>query len=336
VSILNLQTGNLFRLAIGRCAGDGARVSDESLLECRLGSAAFARRTQLEHRLRARLTHQGEGVFVVERVIPVDTLLATFLRVTGLARVGRRNYLDVRVNEYTVPLRGLPGAFDGFRVLHVTDLHCDLDPALVDVVVDRLATVRADFAALTGDYHNRIAAPHDRSMELMGRVVAALPASRAAVLGNHDFLAKAPVLERMGLPVLLNENLTLTRGGERLTVCGVDDPHFFRTDDLPRALAGTDGVRVLLSHSPEPFRGAAKAGVALMLCGHTHGGQIRLPGGRLVVHNARCPRRLNCGFWSVGRMTGYTSSGTGACGVAARFFCPPEIAIHTLRTAPES
>ena len=92
-------------------------------------------------------------------------------------------------------------------------------------------------------------------------------------------------------------------------------------------------MTILLSHSPETHREAAALGYDLQLSGHTHGGQICLPGGIPILHNAPgCRRELIAGPWREGSMLGYTSRGAGAAGVAARFFCPPEITIHTLRS----
>jgi predicted MPP superfamily phosphohydrolase len=153
------------------------------------------------------------------------------------------------------------------------------------------------------------------------------------ILGNHDFLEIVPTLERLGLRMLLNERVSIVRGSAEIVVAGVDDPHFYGTHDLARALGSVGKDRsftVLLAHSPEIVADAEKMGVGLYLCGHTHGGQICLPGGLPIIANASCGFRFNSGAWSSGRMRGYTSRGTGFSTAAARFFCPPEIALHTL------
>jgi predicted MPP superfamily phosphohydrolase len=142
-------------------------------------------------------------------------------------------------------------------------------------------------------------------------------------------------LERDGLPILLNETAEIRRGGDSLWIAGVDDPHYFQTHDLAgtRTKAPADAFVILLSHSPETYAEAAAQGFALQLSGHTHGGQICLPGGRHVVVPCKSPRRFIAGAWQHGSLQGYTSRGTGACGVAARWNCPPEITLHTLRRA---
>ena len=126
----------------------------------------------------------------------------------------------------------------------------------------------------------------------MARVRAALDGPVYAVLGNHDWIETVPPMEAAGIRFLLNEGVRLERGGAALWLAGVDDPHFYEADNLEKAVAGVgrDETVVLLCHTPELFRQAAFGGVDLMLCGHTHGGQLCLPGGRAVLTNARAPR----------------------------------------------
>jgi len=257
------------------------------------------------------------------------------LQMLGLASRAYREFLDVQLVENIVPLHRLPRAFDGFRLLQLTDLHSDIDPALIDRVIERLSAARFDLAVLTGDYHNEIGLPWDDSLALTLRLVPHLGANPLAVLGNHDFLAKVEPLEAGGLRVLLNESVAIERDGARLWICGVDDAHSFHTHDLRAASAGIPSgeCRVLLSHTPETADEAAALGYDLHLSGHTHGGQICLPGGRILVRKARVPRPLLAGPWKVGRMSGYTSRGTGSCGVPGRLNCPPEITTHILRCA---
>src|SRR5580704_3178088 len=155
---------------------------------------------------------------------------------------------------------------------------------------------------------------------------------RFAVLGNHDPSDMAEALEAAGFEVLINRSATIERQGERIVLIGLDDVHHFYTDAASAALlgGGTD-FRIALVHSAEIADHASAAGIDLYLCGHTHGGQICLPGSRpLVTHLRRC-RHAARGLWREGELTGYTSSGLGASGPLLRFNCPPEIGIITLR-----
>lgn len=316
---------------------DAAGHTDYRRLAARMGRDVLECRILKQAGLWAREVHQGSGVFRLEAILPMDDIIRVILRLTGLAGLTHRNFLDVRIVENEVFLPGLPDVFEGFRLLQLTDLHCDLDPGLVDVVIARLAGLTCDAVVLTGDYHNEIATEHDLSLELMGRLIPHLPTPRFAVLGNHDFIEKVTYLEEAGLPVLLNESAVIERQGRRLWICGVDDPHFFQTHDLARARSAVPAgeTAILLSHSPETWREAAALGYSLLLGGHTHGGQLCLPGGIAVLRNAPVPPRLLAGPWREGLMVGYTSRGTGGCGVAARLFCPPEMTVHILRCSAD-
>jgi len=237
--------------------------------------------------------------------------------------------------ENVVPLPALPAAFDGFRLLQLSDLHSDIDPALIGRVIERVNEARFDRCVLTGDYHDRIGVPWADSLAATLSLIPHLGPEPLAILGNHDFLAKVPHFEAAGLRVLLNESVSIERDGAQLWICGVDDAHLYGTHDLRAASAGIPegDCRILLSHSPETWQEATDLGYALHLSGHTHGGQLCLPGGIAILRKAPVRRALIAGSWRAGAMHGYTSRGTGSCTVAARFHCPPEITIHILRCA---
>lgn len=317
-------------------AQEAAGHTDYRALATRMGRGNLERRILKQAGLWAREIHQGDGILKIERLIPLHDIITLTLKTFGLLERARRNVLDVRVETNHVTLAGLPPAFEGFRLLQLTDLHCDLEPALIDVVLQKLDGLEYDAVVLTGDYHNEIAEKHDLSLDLMGKLVPALKVPRLATLGNHDFIEKVAFLEAAGLTVLLNEAIALEKDGSRLWICGVDDPHYFASHDLARAREKVPAgeTAILLSHSPETYAEAARLGYALMLSGHTHGGQICLPGGFAPICNAPVPRRMLAGAWRHGSLQGYTSRGTGSCGVAARFHCPPEITVHVLHAAP--
>jgi len=154
-----------------------------------------------------------------------------------------------------------------------------------------------------------------------------------AVLGNHDSVTMLPEMEDMDIRVLMNESAVIERNGAVLHLAGIDDAHFFGVGNIEKALAAVPrgAPNILLSHTPEVYRQAAHAEVSLLLCGHTHGGQICLPGGYPVILDARIPRRFGRGSWRYHAMHGYTSPGAGASVLGVRLNCPPEITLHTLR-----
>jgi len=298
-----------------------------------MGYGALRRRLQKQAVLWSKDTHQWmwflSGKFF-------DRCMTTCLRMTGWATRGLKNFLDIRIVENTFLVPKLPREFDGFRILHLSDLHCDLHPPLVDKIVAMLEECRGryDAAVFTGDYSDIIGEENVEALQLMRRIIEALDKPAYAVLGNHDFIEDVAFLEDAGLRVLLNEAVTLQRGESALCIAGIDDTHFFRSDDLVRACnAIPEGAfSILLSHAAEPHVQAERMGFDVMLCGHTHGGQMCLPGSLALINNARAPRRMIANSWRYKSLQGYTSRGTGACGVAARFFCPPEMTLHVLRS----
>jgi len=316
---------------------DAPGNTDYRALAARMGYGALRRRLKKQAGLWAKDQHQGMGLFVVEAVIPVNKIIEGIIRFSGFEAAGKKNLLDFEVVENTIALQGLPDAFEGFRLLQISDLHCDLYPPVVEALIPLLETMHYDAVVFTGDYHNKIASPPEESLLLMKRIIETVGTPRYGILGNHDFIEKVAFLEAVGLPILLNESVALGRNSQKLWLCGIDDPHFFQAADLVRASAGIPAgeAAILLSHSPEPYEEAERLGFGAMLCGHTHGGQICLPGGVPIIRNTRAPRRFLAGEWRHGTLRGYTSRGAGACGVAARFFCRPEVTIHILRRAQE-
>jgi uncharacterized protein len=153
------------------------------------------------------------------------------------------------------------------------------------------------------------------------------------VLGDHDTIQMVPGLEAMGIRMLLNECAAIVRGDQQIYLAGIDDAHFFRVDNIEEAALEIpkDEFSILLSHTPEVYRQAAHANFNLMLSGHTHGGQICLPGSIPIILDSVLPRRMGAGAWQYHNMTGYTSVGAGSSVVAVRLNCPPEITLHCLR-----
>jgi predicted MPP superfamily phosphohydrolase len=153
------------------------------------------------------------------------------------------------------------------------------------------------------------------------------------VLGNHDTILMVPDLERMGISMLMNEHVVIERADSKIFLAGIDDAHFYRMDNIEKAVADMphDAFSILLSHTPETYKHASHAGFDLLLAGHTHGGQICLPGGIPIILSSKLPRRLGRGAWKYHDMAGYTSVGAGSCGVPVRFNCSPEVTLHCLR-----
>ena len=303
-----------------------------------MGETLLRKRLDQQAKHEARFSHQGEGIFKLERLrfISIDRLAEKALKLTLLWNRAHQNIFKIRIVEQCWKLPNLAPAFDGIRLLQLSDLHLDIHPDLARVIARAVGKCPHDAMLITGDYRNSTDKDQEPAMVLMPQILAATEAPCYGVLGNHDFVQKVERLERYGMHVLLNESAPLERAGQQLWIAGVDDPHFYGTHDFAAARAAipADACSVLLCHSPEPQNEAAQYGFNLMLSGHTHGGQICLPGGRhLVCSSKGLHRRFVSGRWESGSMRGYTSRGTGSSGVAARLNCPPEITVHTLRCA---
>lgn len=268
-----------------------------------------------------------------------NRLLAIFtvgLRLTPLYGRGRRNALDLRRVDIEVTLPGLPRSFDGYRILHVSDTHLDVLPELVESARRLLDGLEVDLLALTGDVHGARTAPIAHSTGLLMEALqdVRVHGPRLAILGNHDSVEMAALLEEKGFDVLINRSRLLERDGERLRVTGLDDVHNFYTEAARAAFEGHEGeCRIALVHSAEMADFADEAGYALYLSGHTHGGQICLPGGRPIVTQLKRCRHAAVGLWRQGHMTGYTSSGLGVSDPPVRFNSRGEVTIVTLRRA---
>lgn len=309
---------------------------DDALLQDlaqRVGSVYMRQRLGIEGEGEQPIIGRGRTRFHPENWASGHQLLRALLRATLLYGWGQRNALDIGVTHNVVRSARLPTAFDGYRLLHLSDLHLDMNARFPHALAERVRPLRYDACVITGDFRYRTSGAWAPAIEGLRRVMPHLRQPVYAVLGNHDSLRMVPALEDEGLQVLLNENVTLRRREQRLHLVGVDDPHFFRADNLERAWAGIpdEAYVLLLSHSPEIYRQAAHAGCDLMLCGHTHGGQIRLPGGVPIMTNADCPRYMAAGPWRYAGMQGYTSVGAGSSIIDARFNCRPEVTIHELR-----
>jgi len=328
-----------FGFARGRIRYNSSSMSIQSdsipdQISERLGNRNVEHRLELQKKLTMRKVSQGLGPFAMDHFFSLDQIIGTVIGVCGLKGLGLHNMMDLQIVENEVFLPGLPSAFEGFRLMQLSDLHCDLDIHLMEKVREMIQKIPHDAVVLTGDYHNKVSHSFERSLKEMKKLIPLLHPVRFGILGNHDFLEKTAIFEENGLPVLLNESCSISRGDQRLWICGIDDPHFFKTHDLVKARTGIpEGeISILLSHSPETYRQASELGYHLQLSGHTHGGQICLPGGIPIYHNAPgCRRDHLSGPWREKTMVGYTSRGTGSAGVAARFYCPPEITIHILR-----
>ena len=263
-------------------------------------------------------------------------LLRFSLDVTGLGQRGMSNALNPVIEHQRFEFDHLPKQFEGFRILHLSDIHADGIDELADVLFEALNRLQVDLCVLTGDYRFAVKGGCHRVYPNMARILAGVNSQHGTlgVLGNHDAEEMVPEFERMGVRMLVNEAHSIYADDldDALWFIGLDDPHYYGCDDLPGALQQVpdDAFKILLCHTPEVFADAHQHGIHLYLCGHTHGGQIRLPFIGPVFTHTNAPRSFARGAWRFKTVQGYTSSGVGCSGVPARFLCPPEIVLIEL------
>jgi uncharacterized protein len=308
-------------------------VSDT--LKRRLGRLHARQRLGIEKDHEAQVFGQGLNFFHIENLTPSHFLIRAILMATGLYWRGINNAAKVALRHNRIASPQLPEVFDGFTILQLSDLHVEMSEAAIERMIELLHELRYDICVLTGDYRAKTFGPYAAALAGVARVRAAIKGPVFGVMGNHDTICVLPGLEQMGVRMLLNESETIERGEARIHLAGIDDAHFYRMDNIEKAASGipSDGFSILISHTPEIYRQAAHADFNLLLAGHTHGGQICLPGGVPITLDSVMPRSMGAGAWKHADMIGYTSVGAGSSVVPVRFNCPPEITLHHLHTS---
>jgi predicted MPP superfamily phosphohydrolase len=261
-------------------------------------------------------------------------LFGTLLKATGFYKYGYRNALNIQTRRLSLNANALPEAFDGYRILHLSDLHLDSMEDLAGRIAWAVAPLACDLCVITGDFRYSRHGAYKQILAPLERVVGAVSAADGiyAVPGNHDTQAMSEDIEKLGIRLLTNERAAILRNGQRLNIIGVDDPHDYYTEDAINCLKQKEaGFRLLLAHTPELYFQAAGCGIHLYLCGHSHGGQICLPGGFPLLTFLNTGKRFYRGVWRYRNMIGHTSPGCGTSKIPVRFNCMPEVTLLTLR-----
>jgi predicted MPP superfamily phosphohydrolase len=305
------------------------------LLEHRLGRTYARQRLGIERDHEQRVFGEGINFFHFENWYLSPKVIRNALRLVGLYGRGRRNAEHVEVRENIIRSHRVPVEFDGFTILHISDMHVDMNEGAMHHLRTLLPELSYDMCVLTGDYRGKTFGPFDAALDGLAQVRSRLREPVYGVLGNHDTICMVPRLESMGIRMLLNESEPMVRESEHIHIAGIDDAHYYRVDNIEKAASEiSDGAfSILLSHTPEIYRQAAHAGFDLLLSGHTHGGQICMPGSIPITLDSVLPRHMGSGAWEYQNMAGYTSVGVGSCIVAVRLNCPPEITLHRLQRA---
>ena len=185
-------------------------------LERRLGRLYARQRLGIERDYEARIFGHGLNFFHLENWYSIHAVITGALKLAGLYGRGRRNADDVRVRHHTVRSEALPPAFDGFTILHISDPHVDMNSGAMDRIIELLPGLAYDICVLTGDYRGKTFGPFDRTLDGLARVHAHLSAPVYGVLGNHDTICMVPGMEQLGIRMLLNESVSISRSRDKL------------------------------------------------------------------------------------------------------------------------
>jgi uncharacterized protein len=327
----NTEAAETVSVAVGHLSEEDGICE---LLQERLGRLHARLRLGIEADHETQVFGQGINYFHIENLTSSHFVIRTCLRLAGLYERGRRNAAQVEIRRNYIRSTRIPKAFDGYRILQLSDLHVEMSGDAIVRSSRLLQEIDYDMCVLTGDYRAQAFGPYEATLRGMSQLCAKLKQPVYGVLGNHDTVRMLPGLERMGIRMLLNECESINRSDQCIYIAGIDDAHFYRADNIEKAASGipSNEFSILLSHTPEIYQQAAHADFNVLLSGHTHGGQICLPGGIPITLDSVLPRYMGSGFWTYRDMNGYTSVGVGCSIVPVRFNCPPEITLHFLQS----
>src|SRR6478736_10146727 len=204
-------------------------------LERRLGRLHARQRLGIETDHEAQIFGQGINFFHIENWYSIHSVIRMTLKLMGLYWRGRKNAEQIQVRHNHISLKRLPSRFDGFTLLHISDLHVDVNEGAMRRLTELLPDLTYDVCVLTGDYRGATFGPFDAALDGLARVRSYLKDPVYGVLGNHDTIRMVPRLEEMGIRMLLNECETISRDGQQIYLAGIDDAHFFRADNFEKA-----------------------------------------------------------------------------------------------------
>jgi uncharacterized protein len=260
-------------------------------------------------------------------------VFGVLLKLTPFFKKGFVNAQNIVLNKVDLYFDDLPAGFEGYTILHMTDLHLDSLPEMDKKICEKIDGLTVDLCVLTGDYRVGTRGGFKKILDMLHQIVPCIQQRDGimAVLGNHDTCAMVEPFEMAGITMLVNETIDIDRGGSRISVTGLDDPYYYYGEQSLQALKESpEGFKIALVHAPSLFDLAADNGYSLYLTGHTHGGQICLPGGIPVIRHLRYGKKYYRGVWHYAEMTGYTGQGVGVVGIPVRFNTQSEITLLRL------
>ncbi len=284
------------------------------------------------------MKHSGtEKVKISEKISSAVASETPLRELAGSFSKTARNALNeantLEVEEVEINLQRLPKKLDGFKLVHLSDIHHSPFTGLdhIEKAVEIANELKPDMFVLTGDYVSHETEYVEPVAEVLGNLKSEY--GTFACLGNHDHWTDAPAVTKSlrdnDITVLINEGFRFTAKDVSFWLCGVDD-HMVKRTDLPAALHGSfpDEMKMLLAHNPVIIRQAVKTDVDLIFSGHTHGGQVKIRDKekKILAHR----RKLTSGLHKRKNTQIYITRGIGTVVLPVRYQCPPEISLITL------
>jgi hypothetical protein len=204
-------------------------------LDERLGPLHARQRLRIELDHEAQVFGQGLTFFHLENWLSAPAVIRTALKLTGLYWRARRNAERIVIKRNELKFARLPTAFEGFTILHLSDLHADMNGVAMQRIIELVSGMQYDLCVLTGDYRGKTFGPFEPTLDILAKVRTRLRQPIYGVLGNHDTIRMVPAMEAMDIRMLLNECDVIIRGDQRIFLAGIDDAHFFRADNIEKA-----------------------------------------------------------------------------------------------------
>ncbi len=265
----------------------------------------------------------GAAALLVAALIAADLIISKYCLYT---------------RRFDVPCSRLPDEFDGFRIVQISDLHNAEFGKDNSKLIEAVKRESPDIIALTGDIVDLNTRDFGKAADLLAKLSAVAPCFY--VTGNHeiriynDFRQFEKNISDY-VTVLRSQAEEIVRNGAKIYICGIDDPNYSSAfGENLKKLAAPDGFKVLLAHRPERFRMYAANGFDLILSGHTHGGQIRLPFiGAVIAPSQGLLPEYDSGLYTLKNSVMIISRGMGASDLPVRFCNRPEIVVIDLKSA---
>jgi predicted MPP superfamily phosphohydrolase len=239
---------------------------------------------------------------------------------------------NIQIEKIDIEIQNLPEDFDGVKIVHLTDFHSFGFFEREKRVIEIVSEINPDFVFITGDFVDSKTKDFDSCARFWQELGKQYNGRIFGVLGNHDLNSLEKLLEQNNINILNNESTKIFQGDDYVYLIGVNDPDTHR-DNLQKAMLGVkdNAPKILLAHSPDIIKDTENKEIDLILVGHTHGGQIKIPFITPFWVPTENRGKYASGLFEINNTYMYVNKGIGMTALQIRFNCAPEIAIIELK-----